>query len=212
VNCLYCGKDIGAFRLLRDSEFCSLPHRTSYKDRLGRVLTRIAESQAPPPPLAGFLIMMPPVPGNISSIVSSWLSTGSIYPVRTGVWWPVILNEDSAGEVEVEEQTPAACAAWMPAQPEPAERWIERSLAAPFAIAPATALPSMGGQAFSLTRPLAGVSAWASSPAAEPVARMVEPRTAGESACATAAGPVLSVVGQAASPASAAYGRFLQSF
>ena len=47
MNCLYCGKDIGAFRLLRDSEFCGAPHRISYKNRLGRVLTQIGETAVP---------------------------------------------------------------------------------------------------------------------------------------------------------------------
>jgi len=45
---LYCGKDIGAFRLLRDSEFCSIVHRKKYGERLGKALHNIAEPEPAP--------------------------------------------------------------------------------------------------------------------------------------------------------------------
>jgi hypothetical protein len=37
VGCLYCGKEIGRFPLLRDDEFCSSGHRKEY-ERLTRGL------------------------------------------------------------------------------------------------------------------------------------------------------------------------------
>ena len=45
MACLYCGKEIGPIRLIRDSEFCSAKHRTSYQERLRKVLTQVAEPQ-----------------------------------------------------------------------------------------------------------------------------------------------------------------------
>ena len=52
--CLYCGKEIGAFRLLRDSEFCSVQHRKMYGERLSKSLHDIAAPEPPPAPIAAF--------------------------------------------------------------------------------------------------------------------------------------------------------------
>ena len=65
--CLYCGKEIGAFRLLRDSEFCSVLHRQKYGERLGKALHDIAAPEAAPAGVAGFLVQMPFQQGNRSS-------------------------------------------------------------------------------------------------------------------------------------------------
>ncbi len=63
-GCLYCGKDIGTFRLLRDSEFCSSAHRKSYGQRLGAALGRLAAPEPPPAGIADFQFKMPVQEGN----------------------------------------------------------------------------------------------------------------------------------------------------
>jgi hypothetical protein len=54
---LYCGKEIGPFRLLRDKEFCCSAHRQGYI--LGKALGRISEHQPPPAPIAAFIPYKP---------------------------------------------------------------------------------------------------------------------------------------------------------
>jgi hypothetical protein len=71
VACLYCGKEIGAFRLLRDSEFCGNAHRKAYGERLGKALHKIAEPEPPPAPMANFVSMMPFQEGHKISILAS---------------------------------------------------------------------------------------------------------------------------------------------
>ena len=63
MACLFCGKEIGPFRILRDSEFCSSAHRKSYSARLGKALGRISAQEPPPAPIATF-IPYKPFPGN----------------------------------------------------------------------------------------------------------------------------------------------------
>ena len=55
MACLFCGKEIGPIRLLRDKEFCSPKHRKEYKDRLRRVLVQVGEPQTVPTGMASFL-------------------------------------------------------------------------------------------------------------------------------------------------------------
>ena len=70
MHCSYCGKEIGALRLLRDREFCSVSHRKSYKERLGRVVSQISnEDNTAPPPLARFFTELRPAPGNLVSVM-----------------------------------------------------------------------------------------------------------------------------------------------
>ena len=45
MGCLYCGKEIGPFRLLRDDEFCSSRHRKEYRERLTRGLLQAQSSE-----------------------------------------------------------------------------------------------------------------------------------------------------------------------
>jgi hypothetical protein len=59
---LFCGKEIGPFRLLRDREFCCSAHRSGYSARLGKVLGAISADEPPPAPLATF-IPYKPFPG-----------------------------------------------------------------------------------------------------------------------------------------------------
>jgi len=59
VGCLYCGKEIGAFRLFRDSEFCSSEHRKNYGQRLVTALGKMATPEPAPAGVAKFRILMP---------------------------------------------------------------------------------------------------------------------------------------------------------
>jgi hypothetical protein len=56
---LYCGKEIGPFRLLRDREFCSPAHRQGYSARLGKALGQISAQEPPPAPIASFIPYKP---------------------------------------------------------------------------------------------------------------------------------------------------------
>jgi len=70
VRCLYCGKEIGAFRLLRDSEFCGAAHRKSYGERIGKALHQLAAPEPPPAPVANFVSAMPVQVGRISHFLA----------------------------------------------------------------------------------------------------------------------------------------------
>jgi hypothetical protein len=54
VACLYCGKDIGPFRFLKDAEFCSDVHRRRYGERLGKAISRVRDTASPLSATAGF--------------------------------------------------------------------------------------------------------------------------------------------------------------
>jgi hypothetical protein len=88
VGCLYCGKEIGTFRVLRDSEFCSAGHRKSYGDRLGRALDKIGAPDPAPAGIATFQISFPIQEGNSSFISpSAFLNREHLLRVTEG--WPV---------------------------------------------------------------------------------------------------------------------------
>jgi len=71
LACLYCGKEIGPFRILRDTEFCCSAHRQGYRARLGKALNRISAHQPPPAPVAAF-IPYKPFPGNNRTPSQAW--------------------------------------------------------------------------------------------------------------------------------------------
>lgn len=71
VGCLYCGKDIGPIRLLRDREFCSPVHRQNYHNRLGRVLGQLSEPDDAPARMADFQLVFPIQEGNRNSLCAS---------------------------------------------------------------------------------------------------------------------------------------------
>ena len=64
MACLYCGKEIGPFRILRDKEFCSSAHRKDYRARLGKALGQISIEQPPPAPPSGFIPYQAPEGNN----------------------------------------------------------------------------------------------------------------------------------------------------
>jgi hypothetical protein len=94
VACLYCGKEIGPLRLIRDSEFCSAQHRTEYRLRLRRVLTQVGEPETVSTGLAPFFDACQPQDGNPRSFVPS-LSFRSA--VRIPLSWPVRVARGGSG-------------------------------------------------------------------------------------------------------------------
>jgi hypothetical protein len=72
VACLFCGKEIGPIRILRDSEFCTSKHRNEYKERLQRVLLQNSEADAAPTRMASFMETSPARDGNPTRSVASF--------------------------------------------------------------------------------------------------------------------------------------------
>ncbi len=91
MRCLYCGKEIGAFRLLRDSEFCGSAHRKNYGERLGKALHKIAAPEPPPAPLATFAQNMPIQIGVNTFVLEPWqTATNNSVSLPTG--WPLTVD------------------------------------------------------------------------------------------------------------------------
>ena len=107
MGCLYCGKEIGPFRIIRDKEFCSSAHRKSYGARLAKTLNRMGVPDPPPAGVAGFRAIMPLQEGNRSRVAAAWDLASSANEIRLPSAWPVSLPP-------VRGRTPAACA-WPPA-------------------------------------------------------------------------------------------------
>src|SRR5512133_3129474 len=87
MGCLYCGKEIGPFRQIRDNEFCSDVHRRKHRDRLGRALDQLRTPDPPPAGIAAFHIKFPIHEGRSAST-----STGCIthpHPTQVSRAWTV---------------------------------------------------------------------------------------------------------------------------
>ncbi|MDE3166777.1 MAG: hypothetical protein KGN36_13305, partial [Acidobacteriota bacterium] len=98
-----------------------MSHRKSYKDRLGKVLSRIAdESQSPPPPPAGFRIRFSPFEGNRAYVMDLW-QPGTVYPLHGVIHWPVgipaLAHQQvrtlSALEAAIADAGPATALQWV---------------------------------------------------------------------------------------------------
>jgi len=92
VACLHCGKVIGAFRLLRDSEFCCPLHRVRYRERLGKALHDIATPEPAPAAIAGFLDEMPYQTGNCGSTLILFQTIASEDRIQSSASWPLTLD------------------------------------------------------------------------------------------------------------------------
>src|ERR1017187_8233192 len=201
VCCLYCGKVIGAFRLLRDSEFCSALHRMKYGERLGKALHEIAAPEPAPAGVAGFLDQMPLQQGNLRRSSNQWQTVGARNRIRTGTRWPLTIDtseaigdaaDDAAGDTPSAAAAVAECAPvevppssqrWMNAPPpEPVAAFVRATAA----LAPAHRL-SILRFAFEVSftpcpdlapgtpSPCEG---WMPAPAPEPVAAFVQASSA----------------------------------
>src|SRR5579864_7129702 len=93
VACLFCGKDIGPIRLLRDSEFCSPKHRKSYKDRLQKVLVQVGVPDTVPTHMAPFQDTTRPHPGSRQKSHSPFHFTSSQNHLRLPQSWTLSIPE-----------------------------------------------------------------------------------------------------------------------
>src|SRR5579864_6102382 len=87
VACLFCGKDIGPIRLLRDSEFCSPKHRKEYKDRLQKVLVRVGERETVPTQVAPFQDTLRVNPGISRKSEAAFDFSSRKHTARLPQWW-----------------------------------------------------------------------------------------------------------------------------
>jgi hypothetical protein len=81
---LFCGKEIGAFRLMKDREFCRADHRKKYGSRLGKAIVQLAEPEPPPAEVATFVLTMPIQIGQADSRLARWMT-----PARTNACAPL---------------------------------------------------------------------------------------------------------------------------
>jgi hypothetical protein len=73
LGCLYCGKEIGPIRHLRDREFCTDAHRISYHERLGKALFRMSRPDPAPAPPSQFFPSWPVQTGRTFPSLTDWV-------------------------------------------------------------------------------------------------------------------------------------------
>jgi hypothetical protein len=179
---LYCGKEIGAFRLLRDSEFCSNVHRKKYGTRLDRALHEIAEPEPAPAGIASFRDDMRIQQGNTLSRFALW-QTGSNH-TWIGEPWPLTID---TSEADAEPSpAPAAAPAANAEYPPLSERWMTAPSPEPVAafvqatsnLAPALRVRFAGLEPVAMPArekyTPAVCANWKAAPAPEPVAAFVQ--------------------------------------
>jgi hypothetical protein len=134
---LYCGKEIGTFRLLKDREFCRPDHRRKYGNRLGRAINQLSEPEPPPAAPADFVPQMPLQQG-VTERSFAWFmppARNSSHQLLDG--WPepadamrlpgLALSIVPPGEEQKEPAIPSVPPASGPArapQPEPVFRFV----------------------------------------------------------------------------------------
>jgi hypothetical protein len=165
MQCLYCGREIGAFKLRRDGEFCSKDHRKNYGDRLNRALLRIAQPEPPPAGVAGFSASWPARNGSVLPSLHGWdpgkghsgfrpglvLAAANAALEADSVENHSVENHSENQEARIVEKDPPLCGRWMPAwQAEPAASFVQASTAQSALFPRSTRLP-----AFSMAAELA---------------------------------------------------------
>ena len=92
MGCLFCGKEIGPFQLLRDDEFCSSAHRKNYGDRLAKALLLAVAPDPVPAGPAGFLYTLQPPQGTTRQLADFRFIRDSVeYSPRFSVRWTLPL-------------------------------------------------------------------------------------------------------------------------
>jgi len=173
VSCLYCGKVIGAFRLLRDGEFCCDLHRRQYSQRLDKALHNMASPELGPTGVAGFRDEMPFQEGNRSSTLIPWQTTAVRGRIRTGDHWPLTLDTSQAMSV-----TATVCESATVEVPH-GERWLpDRAPALTLRVPDFTAEQDSTPSPDLMARAPARCNKWMRAPAPEPVTAFV--RTSAE--------------------------------
>src|SRR2546427_397085 len=120
MGCLYCGKESGALRLLRDSEFCTGTHRKNYGARLKRAVHQMATPERAPAGMADYVVRWAVQEGvGLPSSVRWLFGEGRPRP-QIFVMAAAPLADDSAERVPVPAvRSREVCSTWMavPAQP-----------------------------------------------------------------------------------------------
>jgi hypothetical protein len=182
---LYCGKEIGAFRLLKDREFCRPDHRKKYGSRLDRALHQLAAPEPPPAGIAEFVLKMPLQSSEARATMGLWMRPAitALFPLPTGFDQPVnttrlpnfalnvISDGEESSEPAVEAAPPAPSGAVRAPEPEPVCRFLQAASAtepAPCAIPVRFAAALHLLPAISTPR-VPGIQTTVSGPAAEPV-------------------------------------------
>jgi hypothetical protein len=80
---LYCGKEIGAFRLLKDREFCRPDHRRKYGNRLGKAIHQLAEPEPAPAGVANFVLTMPVQAGSLNRSLAPTMRPSRVSHVQS---------------------------------------------------------------------------------------------------------------------------------
>ncbi|MBZ5579476.1 MAG: hypothetical protein LAP40_23195 [Acidobacteriia bacterium] len=121
MACLFCGKDIGPIRILRDREFCSPKHRKEYKDRLQKVLVRVGEPETVP---AGMCTFQDPIrvqAGNQNKAVAEFDFSTSPHRTQFPYSWTLAIPEAGSGVFSHLTLTAHDAASALPARTFPVE-------------------------------------------------------------------------------------------
>jgi hypothetical protein len=119
---LYCGKEIGLVRQMRDREFCSAAHRRTYGARLGRAIEDLAAPEPPPAAVADFRICMPLQSGNLNRSVAVWEFGHGGSAIELGDAWTVSIagvRGQAAKTLTGSHWAPFAPALWARSQAGP---------------------------------------------------------------------------------------------
>lgn len=93
MGCLYCGKDIGPLRRLRDSEFCGPVHRQRYGERLGRkALDRLASTDLVPSAIPGAHELWPLQEGEWNQSEGVWDFGQPDHPIQLSESCPLAIT------------------------------------------------------------------------------------------------------------------------
>src|SRR5437016_995676 len=93
MACLYCGKEIGPFQILRDDEFCGAAHRKQYAERLGKVIGRIGTSDPRPTKMADFRAEIMLYEGNREPVLQGWMHGAIRFAgISPDSPWPVTIT------------------------------------------------------------------------------------------------------------------------
>jgi hypothetical protein len=173
MRCLYCSREIGPFKLLRDSEFCSSSHRKSHGERLNSALRKILAHEPAPAGMAGYMAQWP-AQKSVGSVTLDRWQFGSDYPtLLPGFAMDAALEPDDSAK---QDRVPPLCGRWMPSLgAEPVARFVQASMQPPARLSNAVRVPSFHVAAH-LTTTLPPCGQWMAEPAAEPAARMVAPQ------------------------------------
>jgi hypothetical protein len=177
MGCVYCGKEIGPLRLLRDNEFCTSKHRKLYRERLNKALGQTLTDHAPPGGVADFITGQSPskcLPHPFADLSPmDWLAANesaewnfplTISPVVTKLPKRIPLQAaDRPAALRMPDRETEIAPA-IPASPAPAAPSL-----------PPTALPAL----ISIPYPaMAAQSSWSDGLGAEPVMGQLSPASA----------------------------------